>query len=48
MTFSIVAFDPATRSWGVAVASKCLAVLLFVQNYLHLYYGHTWTLAVEV
>ena len=26
MTFSIVAFDPATRSWGVAVASKCLAV----------------------
>src|SRR5262245_23862662 len=26
MTFSIVAFDPPTRSWGVAVASKCLAV----------------------
>ena len=26
MTFSIVAFDPHTRSWGVAVASKCLAV----------------------
>src|SRR5215210_5644196 len=26
MTFSIVAFDPATRAWGVAVASKCLAV----------------------
>ncbi len=26
MTFSIVAFDPQTRSWGVAVASKCLAV----------------------
>jgi uncharacterized Ntn-hydrolase superfamily protein len=26
MTFSIVAFDPDTRSWGVAVASKCLAV----------------------
>jgi uncharacterized Ntn-hydrolase superfamily protein len=26
MTFSIVAFDPASRSWGVAVASKCLAV----------------------
>ena len=26
MTFSIVAFDPESRSWGVAVASKCLAV----------------------
>ncbi|MCA1833733.1 MAG: DUF1028 domain-containing protein [Actinomycetota bacterium] len=26
MTFSIVAFDPATQSWGVAVASKFLAV----------------------
>src|SRR5258707_10570339 len=26
MTFSIVAFDPATSSWGVAVASKFLAV----------------------
>ncbi len=26
MTFSIVAFDPVSRSWGVAVASKCLAV----------------------
>lgn len=26
MTFSIVAFDPDSRSWGVAVASKCLAV----------------------
>jgi uncharacterized Ntn-hydrolase superfamily protein len=26
MTFSIVAFDPASRAWGVAVASKCLAV----------------------
>jgi uncharacterized Ntn-hydrolase superfamily protein len=26
MTFSIVALDPASRSWGVAVASKCLAV----------------------
>jgi uncharacterized Ntn-hydrolase superfamily protein len=26
MTFSVVAFDPPTRSWGVAVASKCLAV----------------------
>lgn len=26
MTFSIVAFDETTRSWGVAVASKCLAV----------------------
>jgi uncharacterized Ntn-hydrolase superfamily protein len=26
MTFSIVAFDPATESWGVAVASKFLAV----------------------
>lgn len=26
MTFSIVAYDPATASWGVAVASKCLAV----------------------
>jgi uncharacterized Ntn-hydrolase superfamily protein len=26
MTFSIVAFDPGSRSWGVAVASKCLAV----------------------
>lgn len=26
MTFSIGAFDPASRSWGVAVASKCLAV----------------------
>ena len=26
MTFSIVAFDSATDSWGVAVASKCLAV----------------------
>jgi uncharacterized Ntn-hydrolase superfamily protein len=26
MTFSIVAFDPATRAWGVTVASKCLAV----------------------
>jgi uncharacterized Ntn-hydrolase superfamily protein len=26
MTFSIAAFDPTTRSWGVAVASKCLAV----------------------
>ena len=26
MTFSIVAFDSDTDSWGVAVASKCLAV----------------------
>lgn len=26
MTFSIVAFDPASTSWGVAVASKFLAV----------------------
>jgi uncharacterized Ntn-hydrolase superfamily protein len=26
MTFSIVAHDPETESWGVAVASKCLAV----------------------
>jgi uncharacterized Ntn-hydrolase superfamily protein len=26
MTFSIVAFEPETQSWGVAVASKCLAV----------------------
>ena len=26
MTFSIIAFDPGSRSWGVAVASKCLAV----------------------
>jgi uncharacterized Ntn-hydrolase superfamily protein len=26
MTFSIVAYDPDTESWGVAVASKCLAV----------------------
>ena len=26
MTFSIVAFEPETESWGVAVASKCLAV----------------------
>jgi uncharacterized Ntn-hydrolase superfamily protein len=26
VTFSIVAFDSATDSWGVAVASKCLAV----------------------
>jgi uncharacterized Ntn-hydrolase superfamily protein len=26
MTFSIAAFDPDTASWGVAVASKCLAV----------------------
>jgi uncharacterized Ntn-hydrolase superfamily protein len=26
MTFSIVAYDPETKSWGVAVASKCLAV----------------------
>jgi uncharacterized Ntn-hydrolase superfamily protein len=26
MTFSIVAYDPASRSWGVAVASKFLAV----------------------
>ena len=26
MTFSIVAFDEQSRSWGVAVASKCLAV----------------------
>ena len=26
MTFSIVAFEPESRSWGVAVASKCLAV----------------------
>lgn len=26
MTFSIVAFDPGTRSWGIAVASKFLAV----------------------
>jgi uncharacterized Ntn-hydrolase superfamily protein len=26
MTFSIVAFEPEGRSWGVAVASKCLAV----------------------
>jgi uncharacterized Ntn-hydrolase superfamily protein len=26
MTFSIVAFEPQTESWGVAVASKCLAV----------------------
>jgi uncharacterized Ntn-hydrolase superfamily protein len=26
MTFSIVAFDSSTDSWGVAVASKCLAV----------------------
>ncbi len=25
-TYSIVAFDPATKSWGVAVASKYLAV----------------------
>jgi uncharacterized Ntn-hydrolase superfamily protein len=26
MTFSIVAYDPDSESWGVAVASKCLAV----------------------
>jgi uncharacterized Ntn-hydrolase superfamily protein len=26
VTFSIVAFDPESSSWGVAVASKCLAV----------------------
>lgn len=26
MTFSIAAFDQPTQSWGVAVASKCLAV----------------------
>jgi uncharacterized Ntn-hydrolase superfamily protein len=26
MTFSIVAFEPESKSWGVAVASKCLAV----------------------
>lgn len=26
MTFSIAAYDQATESWGVAVASKCLAV----------------------
>jgi uncharacterized Ntn-hydrolase superfamily protein len=26
MTFSIVAYDPESESWGVAVASKCLAV----------------------
>jgi len=26
MTFSIVAFEPESQSWGVAVASKCLAV----------------------
>ena len=26
MTFSIVAFEPESESWGVAVASKCLAV----------------------
>ena len=26
MTFSIVAFEPESVSWGVAVASKCLAV----------------------
>ena len=26
MTFSIVAYDAETESWGVAVASKCLAV----------------------
>lgn len=26
MTFSVVAFDPASESWAVAVASKCLAV----------------------
>jgi len=26
MTFSIVAFEPESHSWGVAVASKCLAV----------------------
>src|ERR1044072_3058362 len=26
MTFSIVAFDPDSRSWGIAVASKFLAV----------------------
>lgn len=26
MTFSIVAFEPESGSWGVAVASKCLAV----------------------
>jgi uncharacterized Ntn-hydrolase superfamily protein len=26
MTFSIAAYDPDTASWGVAVASKCLAV----------------------
>ena len=26
MTFSVVGFDPATRSWGIAVASKFLAV----------------------
>ncbi len=26
MTFSIVAYEPETESWGVAVASKCLAV----------------------
>jgi uncharacterized Ntn-hydrolase superfamily protein len=26
MTFSIAAYDPETTSWGVAVASKCLAV----------------------
>ncbi len=26
MTFSIVAHDPASQSWGVAVASKFLAV----------------------
>lgn len=29
-------------------ASKGLAELLFVQNYFPSYYGHTWTLAVEV
>jgi uncharacterized Ntn-hydrolase superfamily protein len=26
VTFSIVAFEPESVSWGVAVASKCLAV----------------------
>lgn len=26
MTFSVVGFDPGTRSWGIAVASKFLAV----------------------
>ncbi len=26
MTFSIVAYEPESESWGVAVASKCLAV----------------------